>query len=85
MIYSEQKVPSAAMFFSRYAVTASVPPPVDPAPMLRALLSWLQGELVYWCRQCGADGSCVLCASCFAASNHTGHDVTYHACMLYAA
>ncbi|KAG0166761.1 hypothetical protein DFQ30_006800 [Apophysomyces sp. BC1015] len=33
------------------------------------------GESVYRCRNCGLDDTCVLCARCFHATNHDGHDV----------
>ena len=36
------------------------------------------GELCYNCRQCQADGSCVLCEACFKRSNHEGHDFSFH-------
>ena len=31
-----------------------------------------EGDIVYNCHTCGADPTCVLCAKCFAASDHTG-------------
>ncbi|KAI7848553.1 hypothetical protein BDC45DRAFT_471139 [Circinella umbellata] len=34
-----------------------------------------KGESVYRCRTCGLDDTCVLCARCFHATNHDGHDV----------
>ncbi|KAI9474806.1 hypothetical protein BDB00DRAFT_879700 [Zychaea mexicana] len=34
-----------------------------------------KGESVYRCRSCGLDDTCVLCARCFHATNHDGHDV----------
>ncbi|ORY87108.1 hypothetical protein BCR37DRAFT_376500 [Protomyces lactucae-debilis] len=33
-------------------------------------------ETVYRCRDCGLDNTCVMCARCYRASDHTGHDVT---------
>ncbi|KAH9440457.1 hypothetical protein MJO29_016281 [Puccinia striiformis f. sp. tritici] len=36
-----------------------------------------KGEGVYHCSDCGIDPTCALCARCFLASDHTGHDVTY--------
>ena len=32
------------------------------------------GELVYHCSDCAADSTCVFCAKCFKASDHTGHN-----------
>ena len=38
----------------------------------------MQGELAYNCRNCQADGTCVLCEKCFRESNHEGHDFSFH-------
>ena len=37
-----------------------------------------EGEIVWTCRQCGVDDTCVLCEKCFRNSNHVGHDVRFH-------
>lgn len=34
-----------------------------------------KGETVYRCRTCGIDDTCVMCAMCYQASNHEGHDI----------
>lgn len=34
------------------------------------------GEATYYCRTCAADDTCVLCAKCFEASDHEGHQVS---------
>jgi hypothetical protein len=36
------------------------------------------GELAYNCRDCQSDGTCVLCEACFKASDHDGHDYSFH-------
>ncbi|KAJ1658268.1 E3 ubiquitin-protein ligase ubr1 [Dispira simplex] len=36
-----------------------------------------RGEGVYRCRNCSLDDTCVLCARCFRASDHTGHDTSF--------
>ncbi|KAI8617911.1 hypothetical protein BC830DRAFT_54838 [Chytriomyces sp. MP71] len=36
------------------------------------------GEGVFWCRNCALDDTCVMCYNCFHASNHDGHDTTFH-------
>lgn len=36
------------------------------------------GEIAYNCNTCGADPTCVMCMPCFNASNHEGHDVSFH-------
>lgn len=33
------------------------------------------GEATYRCKTCAADDTCVLCSKCFAATEHTGHQV----------
>ena len=39
-----------------------------------------KNDIVWVCRTCQADETCVLCHQCYAASNHEGHDVAfYHA------
>ena len=36
------------------------------------------GDIAWNCRTCQYDNTCVLCDSCFQASDHEGHDVTFH-------
>jgi Putative zinc finger in N-recognin (UBR box) len=39
-----------------------------------------KNDIVWVCRTCQADETCVLCHSCFSQSSHEGHDVAfYHA------
>ena len=39
-----------------------------------------KNDIVWVCRTCQADETCVLCHACFKASTHEGHDVAfYHA------
>ena len=39
-----------------------------------------KNDIVWVCRTCQADETCVLCHSCFSNSRHEGHDVAfYHA------
>lgn len=39
-----------------------------------------KNDIVWVCRTCQADETCVLCHNCFTQSNHEGHDVAfYHA------
>jgi hypothetical protein len=39
-----------------------------------------KNDIVWVCRTCQADETCVLCHACFSQSNHEGHDVAfYHA------
>lgn len=39
-----------------------------------------KNDIVWVCRTCQADETCVLCHSCYSQSNHQGHDVAfYHA------
>lgn len=37
-----------------------------------------QGDIVYNCRTCQVDPTCVQCADCFHGANHEGHDVYFH-------
>eukprot|EP01031_Cornospumella_fuschlensis_P041992 gene41992-51262_t len=37
-----------------------------------------KGDLVWTCRQCSKDPTCVQCDPCFKKSNHTGHEVYFH-------
>ena len=37
-----------------------------------------EGDLVYNCKQCQADPTCILCQECFSKSDHTGHEVIFH-------
>eukprot|EP00981_Chlorochromonas_danica_P005021 scaffold1001_cov188-Ochromonas_danica.AAC.10 len=37
-----------------------------------------KGELVWTCRQCAKDPTCVQCDPCFRRSNHQGHEVYFH-------
>ena len=39
-----------------------------------------RNDIVWVCRTCQSDETCVLCHACYSASDHTGHDVAfYHA------
>jgi len=39
-----------------------------------------KNDIVWVCRTCQADETCVLCHACYSKSNHEGHDVAfYHA------
>lgn len=37
-----------------------------------------KGDLVWTCRQCSKDPTCVQCDACFKKSNHKGHEVYFH-------
>jgi len=37
-----------------------------------------KGELVWTCRECGKNETCVLCDKCYKSSNHVGHEVYFH-------
>jgi Putative zinc finger in N-recognin (UBR box) len=36
-----------------------------------------KGDGIFRCRTCGLDDTCVLCASCFKATGHDGHDTNF--------
>jgi hypothetical protein len=36
------------------------------------------GEGIYRCYDCGLDDTCVMCVRCFKASDHTGHNTSFH-------
>jgi hypothetical protein len=55
------------------ALCQSVPRRVCQHPFKR-------NDIVWVCRTCQADETCVLCHNCYTQSNHVGHDVAfYHA------
>ncbi|KAL3922278.1 MAG: hypothetical protein SGILL_002291 [Bacillariaceae sp.] len=55
------------------ALSQSVPRRVCQHPFKK-------NDIVWVCRTCQADETCVLCHNCFKQSNHEGHDVAfYHA------
>lgn len=37
---------------------------------------FVSGDVVYRCRNCGLDETCVMCATCFKATEHDGHDIS---------
>ncbi len=37
-----------------------------------------KGDIVWTCRQCGKDPTCVQCDACFRNSDHKGHEVYFH-------
>jgi hypothetical protein len=37
-----------------------------------------KGDIVWNCRSCGKDPTCVQCDPCFRKSNHQGHEVYFH-------
>ena len=55
------------------ALSQSVPRKICQHPFKK-------NDIVWVCRTCQADETCVLCHTCFKQSNHEGHDVAfYHA------
>eukprot|EP00501_MAST-03F_sp_TOSAG23-6_P000993 GSMAST32.ASY1.ANO1.1030.1 assembled CDS len=36
------------------------------------------GDIVYFCKTCAADPTCVLCAKCFLAGDHVDHEFHYY-------
>jgi E3 ubiquitin-protein ligase UBR1 len=36
-----------------------------------------KGDVVYRCRTCGLDDTCVMCVDCFSAEAHAGHDIQF--------
>lgn len=41
-------------------------------------LLFTRGDIVWTCRQCAKDPTCVQCDKCFKASDHKGHEVYFH-------
>ncbi len=39
---------------------------------------FLKGDVVYSCKDCGIDNTCVMCALCYKNSCHENHDVSFH-------
>ena len=39
---------------------------------------FLQGDIVWTCRQCAKDPTCVQCDQCFRKADHVGHEVYFH-------
>lgn len=37
-----------------------------------------EGELIYHCKECAVDETCVLCAQCFQSADHEKHDFRYY-------
>ena len=37
-----------------------------------------KGDIVYSCKDCGLDSTCVMCVECFKNTQHKDHDVSYH-------
>lgn len=37
-----------------------------------------RGDIAWNCRTCQTDATCVICDTCFRASDHTGHEVFFH-------
>ena len=40
--------------------------------------SFNPGDIVWSCRNCQADDTCVMCERCFANSDHSGHDTCFN-------
>ena len=53
------------------------PPCTPPGPFARPVAA---GDIVWSCRTCAADETCVVCGDCFDPKKHEGHEVFfYHA------
>ena len=37
-----------------------------------------KGELIYQCKNCSVDETCVICSKCFTKSDHEGHKYRYY-------
>lgn len=51
-------------------------PPIIPGKPCGHIFA--KGESCYRCKDCALDDSCVLCARCFHATSHEGHNVTFY-------
>jgi len=40
-----------------------------------ATIYWLLGDIIWTCRQCAKDPTCVQCDQCFRQADHTNHEV----------
>ena len=68
---SRQRLQKAKQKFHKFG--SSLPKKVCQHPFKR-------NDIVWVCRTCQADETCVLCHQCYDQSNHEGHDVAfYHA------
>jgi len=50
----------------------------DGEPQRVCSRSFRAGDIVWNCKQCQMDSTCVLCQQCFRDSNHEGHDVYFY-------
>lgn len=53
--------------------TSSSPMPVRPCGYV-----FKRNDIAWNCRTCQTDSTCVICDSCFHASDHEGHEVYFH-------
>jgi hypothetical protein len=53
------------------------PPPESTSSSSVCGQVFKKGDAVYACKQCGIDESSVLCSTCFKASDHTNHDISF--------
>lgn len=66
----DQQSMSCAAFFERF----------KPRSSNQVLCGYLfqRNDIVFNCKTCQADETCVLCLKCFQNGNHEGHDVFFH-------
>ena len=62
------------------SVKASITASYSTLPRRVCQYPFKRNDIVWVCRTCQSDETCVLCHECFSNSNHEGHDVAfYHA------
>ena len=52
--------------------------PLSPLPVRPCGYVFKRNDIAWNCRTCQTDSTCVLCDTCFHASDHEGHEVYFH-------
>ncbi|KAG8855791.1 hypothetical protein FRB91_001680 [Serendipita sp. 411] len=76
LFLARNEAPPAGTLLSEAQARSSIKPPIDSVSKACQHV-FKKGECCFRCKDCAMDDSCIMCARCFYATEHTGHVVTF--------
>lgn len=66
-----------SFFFENMKISPSFLDHLDPETLSSCGRVFEKGDIIYRCKDCTHDDTCVLCSSCFQESDHVGHRIHF--------